>query len=158
MFSGIANIGDMAVVIEGWSPHWLWRILMTVLGTGMFMGSIYIANMEMGKLIGGDIEKDQVSRFVRLGIFFYIGAILVVVGAAFMNSEGIGALPAIAGIIAVVGALSPFAWMPQWFQAKMFTKHASSVPLSIDRDWGLIAAGLIAAIIYIFVLGPGIMF
>ncbi len=27
MFSGVANVGDWANVINGWEPHWLWRMV-----------------------------------------------------------------------------------------------------------------------------------
>ena len=32
IFSGISNVGDWAVVISGWEPNWLWRLLMVIMG------------------------------------------------------------------------------------------------------------------------------
>jgi hypothetical protein len=33
IFSGLSNVGDWAVVINGWDPNWLWRGLMPIVGT-----------------------------------------------------------------------------------------------------------------------------
>jgi len=43
IFSGIANVGDWAVVIHGWEPIWLLRILMIVVGTLIFMFFVRLA-------------------------------------------------------------------------------------------------------------------
>ena len=51
MFSGIAGIGDLATVINGWEPVWAWRVLMTVVGSALFMFFVWLAIRELGKLV-----------------------------------------------------------------------------------------------------------
>lgn len=157
-FSGISGIGDIATVINGWQPVWLWRTLITVGGFATFMLAVYVALKEIGQFIGRNETGEQISRFTKIGIGYYIGAILTAIAAGFMNPFGIGGLPAVAGIMAVAGGLSPFAWMAQWFRADGFKKEPNQPALIIERNWGWIAAGIIAAAIYAFVLGPGIRF
>ncbi|MEM8857856.1 MAG: hypothetical protein AAGD96_06025 [Chloroflexota bacterium] len=159
LFSGVANIGDVAVLIEGWEPHWLWRVLSAILGIASFMYTIYLSLVEMGKFIGGSELQEQVGRLNRITISAYVGAILVAVAAGFMNPEGgITGFPAVFGIIGVAGGSSALAWMAQWFRAEMFQKVEVAGGLALQRNWGLIGAGVIVTLIYALVLGPGITF
>ncbi|MEM7030789.1 MAG: hypothetical protein AAF629_14580 [Chloroflexota bacterium] len=156
MFSGIANIGDWAKVIEGWTPHWVWRVLMTILGTGTFMGCVWVALRVLGTIIGGS-KDEQIRRAVKLGALSYIASILVILGAGLLHPYGPTSLPVIAGLIAVCGSQSPLLWMMQWFRAKSFIK-LSGPSLEIHRSWSWVMSSVIVTSIYIFILGRTIYF
>lgn len=156
MFSGISNIGDMATVIATWEPAWIWRLLITVVGTGLFMLFVWLALQELGKMIGGEADE-QIKRATKLGILAYGTAALVVLLAGVFSPLGFSSLPVMAGLFAVLGALSPLLWMMQWFQAKSFPKIAKP-PLEIRRKWEwLVAAGIIV-VVYVVVLGRTLYF
>ncbi|MGB1253520.1 MAG: hypothetical protein ACPG8W_23110 [Candidatus Promineifilaceae bacterium] len=157
-FSGIIGIGDYANVIEGWQPEWLWRTLMSIVGLILFTLCVAAALKLVGQFIGGTDKKEQVGRLQRVGMTAYVGSIVPAVAAGFFNEYGITGLPAVAGIVAVLGAGSPLLWMAQWFQADMFEKRSSITNLTFERSWTYIIAGLIAVSLYAFVLGPGIKF
>jgi hypothetical protein len=156
MFSGIANIGDWANVIAGWEPHILWRIVMTAVGTGTFAFFVWFALKELGQIIGGSADE-QIGRATKLGLLAYATAGLVILLAGVFNPYGIGSLPVIAGLLAVLGGLSPLAWMMQWFRAKSFVKLPQK-PLEIQRQWSWIGTAGLVIFIYAFVLGRTLYF
>ena len=156
MFSGISNVGDWAVVIGGWEPHWLWRTIMAIFGAAAFMASVWLALRELGKIIGGEADE-QIGRATKLGLLSYGASIFVVVLAGINNPYGITSLPVIAGFLAVSGALSPLLWMMQWFRAGIFNKSQTQ-PLEINRQWTWVATGLIIVFGYSFLLGRTVYF
>ena len=156
IFSGIANIGDWAVVIQGWEPGWLWRLAMIIVGTLLFIFFIQAGLKELGKMIGGD-ENEQFSRAKKLCTLSYITALAVVLIAGFFCPYGILSLPVTAGVFAVLGALSPFIYMMRWFRLKSFEK-LDKEPLEIHRKWQWLAAATIIVFTYVFVLGRTLYF
>jgi len=156
MFSGISNVGDWAVVISGWEPYWLWRTAMAIFGTGVYTYCVWIALHELGKIIGGKADE-QISRANKLGILSYSASIMVVAFAGINNPYGIASLPVVAGLLAVLGGLSPLVWMMQWFRANMF-KKLQKKPLEINRQWFWIVTGLAVVFGYSFILGRTVYF
>jgi hypothetical protein len=156
IFSGIANIGDWAVVINGWEPSWLWRILMTILGVLLFMFFIWLGLQEFGKMIGGDADE-QIRRASKLWILSYITSFVVVLMAGFFCPYGFLSLPVTAGLSAVLGALSPFLFMTRWFRIKKFVKLIKE-PMEIHRKWQWLVTALIVVFVYVFVLGRTLYF
>ena len=84
MFSGIANVGDMAVVTSNWQPIWFWRVLMTIVGSLMFMFFIWLALREFGKMIGGD-SSEQIGRANKISIISYGTSLVVALMAGVFN-------------------------------------------------------------------------
>jgi hypothetical protein len=156
LFSGVANVGDMAAVIDGWEPAWLWRILMTIVGTVFFMFFVWLALQEFGQMIGGEVNE-QFKRAKKLSHLSYATSFVVVLMAGFFNPLGLLSLSVTAGLLAVVGGLSPLFWMMDWFRSETFVKIKKQ-PLEIHRKWQwLIVAGVIV-FIYVFILGRTLMF
>jgi hypothetical protein len=156
IFSGIANVGDWAVVINGWEPSWLWRVLMTIIGTLSFMFFVRLALQEFGKMVGGDADE-QIRRANKLFILSYITSFVVVLMAGFFCPYGFLSLPVTAGIFAVIGALSPLLWMTRWFRTKGFVKLVKE-PLEIHRKWPWLVAAVIVVFTYVFILGRTLYF
>jgi hypothetical protein len=156
ILSGSVNIGDWAVVIDGWEPSWLWRILMTLLGTMLFVFFIRIGLKEFGAMVGGNADE-QISRAQKLCIVSYITSFTVVLAAGFFCPYGLLGLPVTAGLFAVLGALSPFLYMMRWFRLKSFEKLEKE-PLEIHRKWQWLVASLIVVFTYVFILGRTLYF
>lgn len=156
MLSGIANIGDWAIVVDGWQPHWAWRVGMAMVGALLFLLFVWQGLQELGKFIGGR-APGQIRRAVSMGIVTYMTSAMVVLLAGFANSHGILGLPALAGIMAALGALSPLLWMPQWFRADIFVKEPGPLFL-IRSSRGYVLAGAASALLYVGILGPGLAF
>jgi hypothetical protein len=156
MFSGIANVGDWAVVINGWEPSWFWRGLMTIVGTMLFMLFVRVGLLEFGKIVGGDADE-QIHRANKLCILSYITSFMVVLIAGFFCPYGILSLPVTAGLFAALGALSPFLWMMRWFRTDKFLK-LDSEPLEIRRKWQWLVAAIIVVFTYTYILGQTLYF
>jgi hypothetical protein len=156
IFSGFTNLGDWAVVIQGWEPSWLWRVLMTIVGTLFFKFFIRLALQEFGKLVGGETDE-QIRRANKLWILSYITAFGVVLMAGFFCPYGFLSLPVTAGIFAVIGALSPLLWMMRWFRTKRFVKLVKE-PLEIHRKSQWLIAMVIVVFTYVFILGRTLYF
>ncbi len=155
-FSGITNVGDWSVVIAGWQPAWLWRVLMTVVGLLLFIFSIQQGLKEFGKVVCADANP-QCHCINRLCIMSYFTSFVVVLFAGFFCPYGLTSFPVTAGLFAVAGALSPFLVMIRWFRTNRFAKLAKS-PLEIHRKWRWIITSLVAVFVYVFVLGQELSF
>ena len=156
IFSGISNIGDWAVVLEGWNPGWLWRGLMVLVGVAAYMIIIRLGLIELGKMIGGE-KEEQVQRANKLCSISYITSFLVILFAGVFCPYGPLSLPVTAGVFASLGALSPLIFMTRWFRTEHFDKVIKE-PLEIHRKWGGIMAGIVVVFLYAFILGRTIYF
>lgn len=156
LFSGVAGVGDMAVVIDGLEPGWVWRGLMLVVGLVLYAGAIWLALKLFGHYVGGTADE-QIGRASRMAVWAYVGAVLAVLVASLFNTEGLLSLPVTAGLAGVVFGLSPLLWMMQWFRARTFEKRAGE-PLSIPRSWPVVAGAVVALLVYGVWLGHGLTF
>jgi hypothetical protein len=156
ILSGIANVGDWAVVVHGWEPIWLWRVLMAIGGTLFFIFFLRLALQEFGRMIGGEADE-QISRANRLFTLSYVTSFVVVLLAGFFCPYGLLSLPVMAGLFAVLGALSPLLWMMRWFRTKNFVKLVKE-PLEIHRKWQWVVTAVVVVFTYAFVLGRTLYF
>jgi len=156
MVSGIAYIGDWAVVLDGWQPLWLWRALITVVGLVLYVRFIRLGLIEYGKMVGGDSEE-LYRHTNKLWVVSYISSFVVVLLASFFCPYGMLSLPVTAGLMAVLGACSPLIFMIRWFRTPHFTK-AGIKPLEIRRKWPWLAAAVVVVFTYVFVLGRTLYF
>lgn len=156
VLSGIANIGDWAVVIDGWKASWLWRVLMTIVGLMLYILFIEVAFQELGRMIGGE-ANEQIPRAKKICTLCYIASFAVILMAGFFCPYGLLGLPVWAGLIAVLGTLSPLMWLMRWFHSKHFVKP-NREPLEIHRKWQWIVSSVIVVFIYTFILGRTLYF
>ncbi|MEM7115087.1 MAG: hypothetical protein AAF614_21795 [Chloroflexota bacterium] len=157
MLSGIAGIGDYAVVIAGLEPAWLWRVGMAIIGTGSYMFVVFLSLQVWGSMIGGDVEEEQINRSVKIGLVLYGASLLTTIVSGLFNPYGFGSFPVVIGIIATAGSAFPLVWMMQWFRAKMFVKKTGPA-LIVQRDWMLIGVGVVCFVLYTAVLGSTLYF
>jgi hypothetical protein len=156
ILSGVANIGDWAVVINGWRLSWVLRILMTIIGRLFFMFFAQLGLQEFGKMVRGD-TNEQIRRANKLFVLSYITSFAVVLVAGFFCPHGLLSLPVTAGTFAVIGAYSPFLWMIRWFRTKNFVKRIKE-PLEIHRKWQWLVVAVTVIFTYVFILGRTLYF
>ena len=156
ILSGVANIGDWAVVIDGWKASWLWRVLMTIIGLLLYILFVRLAFLELGRMIGGQADE-QILRAKKICTLCYIASFMVVLTAGFFCPYGPLSLPMWAGLIAVLGTLSPLMWMMRWFHIAYFEKPVRD-PLEIQRKWQWIATSAVVVFMYVFILGRTLYF
>jgi len=155
LFSGVGNIGDWAVVIQGFQPAWLWRVGLTMLGVGSYLIFVWIALLEMRPFLG-QAEPERLQRAKKLTLVpYFTGGILSCVAGLF-NPVGM-ILVAISAAAASFGGTSGLAWMWQMFRGDRIPRTAFEMPpLSRSLGW-MITAGIMG-VLFISVLGPGLKF
>ena len=129
---------------------------MTILGIILFILFVRLALQELGRMIGGEGDE-QISRANKLCTLSYITSFVVVLMAGFFCPYGLLSLPVIAGLFAVLGALSPLLWMTRWFRTARFVKLVKE-PLEIHRKWQWLIASAIVVFTYAFILGQTLYF
>ncbi len=155
LFSGVSGIGDMAVVTEGLEPAWLVRAIMVVAGAALFLSFVRLALGEMGGRIGGE-PGERETRAFRMALVSYVTSLVVVAAAGLTSSAGFTSAPSLAGIAAVAGGLSPLLWMMEWLRSDRIRKPPGE-PLAVTRSCGWTAAGAAVALLYVLVLGRGVV-
>ncbi len=148
LFSGVANFGDWAAVIRGLNPPWLWRIALIVLG----LISYYLSMLTLASALRPFRTADRTRRRLRVLCWtpYFTDGILAGV-AGLLNPAGLfyviaSALPSTLGANAGLWSLP--------FMVQSAAGDDSAGPIARQPAW--IAAGAIAAALFIVVLGRGI--
>jgi hypothetical protein len=152
MKCGVSGHGDAMALIEGLNPAWLWRVLLFLAGLVLYRIAIRFLAADLHFVIRAS-EAEWRSRLRRLlwtlylagGVTACIGAILDPRGASEMLRSG-----ATSSFLACMGLAllsSSFALFPD-------TSVAPIQPF--PKSPALVACAVIALLLFVFVLGPGI--
>src|SRR5215831_8115137 len=99
LFSGFTNFGDWAVVIAGLPAHWLWQVLLVVVGISSYFGAAMVVGNALVRYVG--VPRNDSGRFWKLMLIPYSCSILLGCASGLLNPLGIqllwqSALPATA--------------------------------------------------------------
>ena len=149
-FSGVTDFGDWSVVISGLYPHWVWRMLLVLLGAGSYYAAVRLIGVGFVRYVG--LPRGQQRRLREFTLVAYISAIVLATIAALMNPLGIqllweSALPATAG------GQSGLIWLRHYIPEATEPQRASG---SLGRSYAWIIIAVILAIVYVAVLGRGV--
>lgn len=152
VYSGILNSGDLAFVIRGLEPAWLWRAGMALLGALLYWLFLRLAVALLPLAAGAPLAPRRAWRLSFIpylaagaaaclgGLFNPVGLVLVVTAAG-ASSFGSGL-----GLLAVAGQVEAPP-QPGWTYPP---------PLAVGRQpWWLIAGVMVLAA-FVAVLGPGL--
>ncbi len=155
LFSGLGRIGDWAAVTEGWRPAWGWRLGLTILGAGGYWLSIRLSLDQLNPLLGNG--PDRLTRGKWLTLFPYLAGGALYVAAGLLNPLGMK-LVLISAIAASFGGASALAWMTNLLHDRKAWPAAGGDIAPLGRSWPWIGAGLLAAVVFVGILGRGINF
>jgi hypothetical protein len=150
-FSGVTNFGDWAAVIRGLEPHWAWQAGLIALGAMSYWVSMMIVGVELSPFCEQETRSRRILRlcytpYFTDGVLAGIGGSMSPLGFFYVIAS---ALPSTLG--ANAGLLSlPFI-MRGWKRVP----HAEP-PGPISRNAAWIAAGAVASLFFIFILGRGL--
>ena len=149
-FSGVTDFGDWAAVISGLHPHWLWRVLLVVVGACSYFAAAVSIGIGFVRYVG--IPRPQQRRFRKFTIVLYFTAILLAIVAGLLNPLGMqllwqSALPATAG------GQSGLLWL-QYYIPRGTEPRRTGEQLARHYLWIGVAAVL--GVVYVVVLGRGI--
>ena len=153
LYSGASNIGDWANFIAGMPAFWLWRGLLILIGGATYFLCVRTMLARAIPLTGGDVTVRYRRANLLMLIPYVTGAILSVAAGA-LNPHA-KALLLISAVAASLGGTSGLAWGPQLLRDPHWLA-SSTAPLAIPRHWGWIVAGLLVALFFVIILGPGL--
>jgi hypothetical protein len=153
LFSGVAGIGDWASVIDGFSPSWLWRAALAVVGGVSYFLVMRLAMIHLGPFIGGD-RRTRYRRALALSLVPYVAGSALYIASGLLNPAG-AALVVASAVASSVGGTCGFLWAPQLLLGESIPP--SSDPFArIARSWGWIGSALVVVLIFGGVLGPSV--
>jgi len=153
LFSGIGGIGDWARVIEGARPAILFRLALVVSGALLyFVIAPRLLMPALDPFLGREPDA-RVARARRLSLVPYLAGSGTMVVAGLLNPLGMK-IVLISAAAASLGGTSLLAWYPAIPRAP--SSFATDAPLEITRGIPWIVAAVIATVIFVLVLGPGI--
>jgi len=155
LFSGVAGIGDWVVVVRGLEPAWLWRALLAVTGAAAYWAAVVFSLRRLAPFVGAGPERLARARTLTLLPYLSGGVLYVVAGL--LNPLSF-LLVLISAAAASFGGASGLAWMFTLFRHEERYPPSTEPPLRIARGLSWIVAGAAVALLFVFVLGPGITF
>lgn len=154
MFSGIGNFGDWADVIRGFSPAWLWRVGLTLLGVVSYLSAVWLALRELRPFLSEHDWRRGGAKDLTI-VPYLAGGVLSTV-AGILNPVSWILVP-LSAAAASFGGTSGMAWMTQCLGTR-FAPKIPTQPFDLPRSRPWIIAALIAATLFIGVLGRGVRF
>jgi hypothetical protein len=150
-FSGVTNFGDWADVIAGLPVYWLWRTLLVVIGIASYYGAVLLVGIALVRYVG--VPRNNLRRLRKLTFIPYFSIVLLFTTSGLLNPAGIqlvwqSALPAAAG--AHCGLL----WLRYYIPKGTVPERRSD---AIGRNYAWIIAAVALSLVFIFVLGRGIV-
>jgi hypothetical protein len=151
LYSAVLGSGDWAVVFNTFASPAVWRPVVGAVGVVSYAVSIYGAALSLRELVRARVlDKTSVERVCTCS--FWVGGSVVTAGAL-LN-------PVSPWLILTSGAATGFGAMvglvvvPPLLGRRLL--DTASAPESLALRWPWSAAGLLAAIIFVFVFGPGL--
>jgi hypothetical protein len=150
LFSGFTDFGDWAAVIAGFPAHWLWRLLLVVVGISSYFAAVLVVGSALVRYVG--VPRNDRRRLTKLTLLPYLTSIVLACASGLLNPIGMqllwqSALPATAG------GHSGLLWM-KYYIPKGTTPERPSDGIGRSYPWIAVAATL--SLLFIFVLGRGI--
>ena len=155
LFSGVGGIGDLAIVTKGLEPAWLWRVVLTLAGSALYLLSAIIAAAEFSRIAGPPSEA-LVARARRIALVSYLTGAVVICVAGILNPQGF-IFVLISAAASTLGGASGLLWMMHLLRRPRPIR-SDSAELALPRSWGWVVAGAVVLLVYVVVLGPGIHF
>ncbi len=153
LFSGTLRVGDWAKVIEGWTPHWAWRLGLASFGGAAYWGVVLFSLHVLSPLLGPGPGRWR--RAVPLTVIPYLAGGILYATAGLLNPVG-PLLVLISAAAASFGGTSGLAWMAQLLRdERRFPPH-DGPKVKIARSVPWLAVGLAVVLLFVGVLGPGI--
>ena len=153
LYSAILVTGDWAVVAESLTSSPLWRPVAGLLGLIAYGTAIYASLFFLRNLIAaGVIAVSNANRYCTSS--YWTGGIVLTAGALFnpVSPWFILTSGAATGFGAMIGLL----FLPSLLRRTKLSALTAAESLRVSRGW--VAAGAIAALVFVAVFGPGVSF
>jgi hypothetical protein len=150
---GLTGFGDWAVLLSGVEPDWLWRVPAVLFAAGAYVLGLRVLSPLLSRLLGTPgLEAARLRRLVLAPA----GAAAVVAVAAEVAGRRMEPL----GLGLALGTTAVVGWsllgLPG--QGTPPPGPAAAAAPRVGRSWAWLVAGLLTALLFIFLVGPGVRF
>jgi hypothetical protein len=153
MFSGLGGVGDWAVVVADLPGGGLWRGVLAVAGGVSYWLAVRYSMQVMGRRLASPAPQRAREAYGYPMLAYFVGGALGLVGGLF--DPNAAAILLISGVAASLGGTSGLLWGPQLLRNPAFISSPDPLaPMQRSLPW--IVIGAIAALVHVFVLGPGL--
>lgn len=149
--SAVLDYGDWAVVTSGLPAHAVWRAGLGLLGAAAYAAVVWLSAKCLGVLVADGVVRRR--DLGRLAVVPYVtGGLLLVAGAALS--------PFGARLVLLSGASTGFGAMAGLLATPALAGHPSEERagawsvLRFEPGW--VGAAVLVAVVFVFVVGPGI--
>jgi hypothetical protein len=151
LFSGLTTVGDWSVVIRNWSPHWLWRLALVVLGAFGYSATVIAAARSLTRFVqDGSLAYQDLRRVANAA--YFAGGLLLLIASALNRISPILILTS--GASTGFGAMAGLLAIPPFVKKQTHGARSQGVALPFSRSWVLSA--IVVAAFFIGILGPGV--
>jgi len=159
LFSGVSGIGDWGGsvdgVLQGLNVN-LWRVVLAVGGTVLYVLSVLFCARQMAGLIGGDASsRERRTRALTFPAYLTGGVLAVLIGL--LNPQGV-VIVLTSAAAATLGGTSGLMWLPSVLPRSAQHIADASSALTVTRQWRWIVAAAVGTVTYAAVLGPTLTF
>lgn len=153
LYSAILGSGDLAVVVQGLQPVWGWRVGLGVVGAAMYTGVVVLSARELARAVRRDLlSRAEVPRLVFPA--YLIGGALLVAASA-LNPIG-PSLILVSGVSSGFAAMAGLTVVPRLVEGRVADAGNAGGGVPYSATW--VVAGLVVAVVFVAVVGPGIQF
>lgn len=149
-FSGVMDFGDWAAVIHGVSPYWLWRTALILVGAALYYGATLLVAYYFRAFLTDTASQ---TRLRRVALVPYLTQAAVAALAGLLNPAGWFYVIA-SGLSSSLGANAGLLAAP--FIMRGWHRGAVAPIPAIRRNPAWIVAGVLAVVLFVAVLGPGL--
>ena len=149
--SGLTNSGDWAVVIRNWSPAWVWRMALVILGAFAYAMAIILVARTLATFVRqGYLDRHEPPRLAWVA--YLAGGILLVVASAFNRISS--ALILTSGASVGFGGMIGLLVVPALVERQVPGLRPQAPAVAPSRAWLIV--GILVAALFVGILGPGI--
>ncbi len=146
------GFGDVHDFMAGLPLKPLWQMVSTAIGVAASIVVLRIAARLLDPFLGWEQgARQRRAQTLALVPYFAIGISAVIAGALNPTSP---VLILISAAASSFGGNAFMAWLPLWIHAEGPTTPRA--PLVVGRSWPWIGAGIVALLLRVVVLGPGL--
>lgn len=154
MVDPLFGFGDWRTVLDGLSPHWIWKVGVSLAGAAISLLTFFVLLRRFEPLAGqGERARKRRGRILCWLPYLAIGGGLMV-GSALMNASELRY--AVTSALSTLGGTFLLIWIPVALGGPGTTPLSEVLTVRREPEWLL--AGLVCALLSLFVLGPGIWF
>lgn len=155
LYSGLGDLGDWSVVIDGWTPASLWRVGLVAIGLPTYVLVTAWLFRQLTPL-AGEARPRRYLHARRLGGIAYVaGAALEVLAG--LGKQGGGTLVLLSGVAASLVSTSGLLWGPRTLRGPRTPSTMAVVPVElVERSWTAIILAATCAAAFIVLLGRGL--